>query len=572
MTMKAKQMNPASVMLVLLAMAAASPSPAADGACAPRKKIVGFGWGDSMATPSVYLAHADRMAEFGLDGALITLKSRGKGGGMRRMDKVWDREWKYEDFACEIPALRKMGEHPAYKELFILSHLGITKSRVDWLGDEDVWRRLAANMRVAARIAREGGLRGLAIDPEDYSKKRQFTRMPGEPSLPELRRAVRRRSAELFRGVFEEYPEATVFSLWMLSITPDWYASKCGWKDEQAIVDAEQSLWPAFVNGLLDVLPPTGKVVDGNENYFCDADKNRFYRERHWIRNGLRQLVAPENVEKYDRQMQVSVGIYLDMYVNTTNTVYYFPPKDGSRLETFRRNIVQALDACDEYVWVYGERLQFVKWDDDYHLDACCKRDRWEDKLPGLGDILRAEKDPSGFVKARKAELMSVGMWTNMVANGDCAVDGGGVPKPFGVWRPAKKDGGGEPTGEFGSDAGFGDGDSSSLCAEGVRDGCYTLRVNVAAPGEYYLRCASACGNGVSGIVAWRDAEYKYVGEAHHIPFRTPAGKWMRGQILVRAPTRAAFMCLNLSPSLAGGEKAWFDRVGMFRLTYSSGK
>ena len=58
------------------------------------------------------------------------------------------------------------------------------------------------------------------------------------------------------------------------------------------------------------------------------------------------------------RQMQVSTGMYLDMYINPTNSPWYFPPKDGSRLETFRRNLAQALDAADEYIWLYTEIMR----------------------------------------------------------------------------------------------------------------------------------------------------------------------------------------------------------------------
>jgi hypothetical protein len=427
-------------------------------------------------------------------------------------------------------------------------------------------------MRVVARLARDGGCRGLSMDCEDYKKLRQFKRQPGEPPIEELRGLVRRRGAEVFRGVFEEFPDVTILSFWFLSLTPNWYGPDFGHKDMASLIDGTEDLWPAFVNGILDVLPPTATLVDGNENYHCDADKNDFYRQASWIRNDLAALVDPANRGKYARQMQVSTGMYLDMYINPTNSPWYFPPKDGARLETFRRNLAQALDAADEYLWIYTEKLQFIEWDEDYPLQKACQRETLEHRLPGLADLMSATKDPDGFARRRMAELEAEGRLVNLVTNAVCAgAADGGVPKPFGFWRPTPKDGG-APIGTVETDNAFGDGDSSSLCAEGVPSGCFTLDQKGVVPGEYYLVSASAHGPGASVTVSWRTAAHKYTGKTQYIPLAGPAGDWRRGQVLMRAPTEAAKVSLGLNVRLAPDEKAHFDNVCIYRLTNSSGK
>ena len=548
--------------------ALASDNPGLNGA-APRKKLIGCGWGDSEATPATYLAHADRFDRCGLDGMLFRLKTRLPDGSLKMLFQIFDEEWRYEDFAAEVPNLRKMAEHPGLRHNFLGSLRAPLKKRAAW-DDDAVWGRVAANMRVVARLARDGGCRGLSMDCEDYKKLRQFKRQPGEPPLEDLRGLVRRRGAEVFRGVFEEFPDVTILSFWFLSLSPNWYGPDYGRKDMAALADGMEDLWPAFVNGILDVLPPTATLIDGNESYHCDADKNDFYRQASWIRSDLAALVDPANREKYARQMQVSTGMYLDMYVNPTNSPWYFPPKDGSRLETFRRNLAQALDAADEYLWIYSEKLQFIEWDDDYPLQKACQRETLEHRLPGLSDLMAAQKDPDGFARERLAELKAEGMLTNLVSNATCKGGAdGGVPKPFGFWRPTPKDGK-APGGMVGTDDAFGDGDSSSLCATGVDSGSFTLDVKGIVPGEYYLISASAYGPGTSVTMSWRDAKHKYTGKTQHLPLVGQASDWHRGQVLMRAPPKAAKASLTLNVRLAPDEKAHFDNICIYRLTYST--
>lgn len=534
----------------------------------PRKKVIGLCWGFSAATPGVCLRHADRFADAGFDGQLMQVLTWKGGKRLEMHFNIWDTEWRYDDYRHEIPVLKRLTAHRAFRETFLSSLTAPSKRRIDWNGDEEVWERTAANLRTAARIAREGGCRGLWMDTEDYRKKLQFKRVPGEIPLEDLRRKVRMRAARLFKGAFEEYPDMTLFSLWFLSLTPNWYASPYGDRNESAIADGESDLWPAFVNGILDVLPESARLVDGNENYWCDADKNAFYRDRQWIKTGLRELVAPENKVKYDRQMQVSTGLYLDMYVNGTNSVWRFPAKNGSRLETFHRNYVQALDAVDEYVWLYGEKLQFIEWDGSYPLQNGCVRTTWDEALGGIDDIVCAEKDADGFIGKRTAELKAAGKWRNLVENGACEAGGSNaVPKPYGVWRPPVKKGEAEQKGTFGADRGFGDGDKCSLCAEGAASGCFLVNVKDITPGDYYLVKISAAGAGIRTVVSWRDVAGKYTGRNFHLPFGSTAGQWRKGHLLVRSPMKAARMTLTMNVELAEGEKAWFDNVEVYRMS-----
>ena len=73
-------------------------------------------------------------------------------------------------------------------------------------------------------------------------------------------------------------------------------------------------------------------------------------------------MVALENRAKYHGQVQAGFGFYLDMYLNEKGNHYYFgPKKGGSRIDRLRDNLSAALEASDEYVWVYGEQCRWWK-------------------------------------------------------------------------------------------------------------------------------------------------------------------------------------------------------------------
>ena len=529
------------------------------GAMASQKKAIGCGWGFNTATVDDYLDNAGQFNETGLDGVLVWLRGRDGNGKPIGMRDIYERDWSYEMFAPMVPKLKKMTEHVAFRENFLIT-LRSPAKRVAW-SDDATWARVAENMRTAARIARDGGCRGLQMDTEDYRRAHQFEWRPGDPPYDELCKIARRRGAEVFGGVFKEYPEAVVLSFWFLTMGND----GCPARYVESSARARGSLWPAFVNGILDVLTPKARLVDGNEYaYHYDADQNDFYRSAHHTRRSLLPLVAPENQEKYTRQMQIGFGLYLDMYVNQTNTSWYFPPKGGSRVETFRRNFEQALDAADEYVWLYGERCQFVKWPEGFRLGKNMSADRWEDRLPGLSDAILSVKDPEAFVRRRRAELESSGAWTNLLPNGDCSdCEVGKVPKPFGTWQGALE----VHAGTFGCDTAFGEGDRTSLCAEGVPSGCFAYTHKGVVPGEVYLVKCSASGGHSSASIAWKDAKGKYFARTRPvcIPFGKSQNGWRLGEIVVNVPTGAAGMQIALSVNLAPGEKAWFDNIGIYR-------
>lgn len=361
-----------------------------------KKKYVAFGMEYAYMTPQDFVDHADQFMKTPLDGVGVTMNG---GNGTPRGYQCFRRilnapRWTREQFVDYVEPLRKMSEYPCFKESFLWSWYPPRK-RLAWTDDE-AWNIASNNLRVVAWLAREGRMRGISFDIEDYSKQKQFFRIPSDPPYDELVKIVRRRAQDVCRGLFEEYPDMTVFMFWLLSDAP----YRRGERDIQAVMRERGDLWWAFVNGMLDVVPPTITIVDGEEDaYKFEASRRDYHAEYLRVFNWDLPLVAPENRAKYLTQVSPSFGQYLDMYINGTNTHWYAAPVEGSRLKHLERNVRQATSSCGKYVWFWSEKGRWTPWNEELRNDNEClcggAVNLWEDKIPGgFTTTLKAIKDP----------------------------------------------------------------------------------------------------------------------------------------------------------------------------------
>lgn len=545
------------------------------------QKFIGHGWDLMMVSPEEILDHADAFDATGLDGIAVAL--RGKEPG----EKVWryshsrihsDKPWPRELVAQHIAPLKKFKEHRGLKDSMLIFWMSPRK-RMDWR-DDAAWERFAGNVATLAWVGRESGLHGYILDSEDYGKQKQFY-LNGDMDNMDYDTAcavARRRGAQVFSALFREHPDATLLSFWFLSEGEAYYVNA-----RHPVREARKrgDLWPSFVNGLLDVLPPKAKFVDGNEHaYGCKADTKGFYVKSYNQSQGLLGLVAPENRMKFQTQLSVGFGQYLDMYVNgPENRWYVGPAEDGSRLTAFERNLEQAAQVSTEYVWIYGEKHCWVDWKKTRKnevwrtkcfLDAfATPTPTWEKCLPGLADALRALRDPDAFREQKLAEMKAAGTLVELCKDSACR-GGEGLKEGF---NPRKL-----PIGFHnyrspestnlvcGIDTTVGEGDSFSVAIRGgpfgnvscgtavKQDEIYALAVSVKSP----KAAAEACWC-IEGQWKWVQAPQMDFGEPN-------ADGWRRGSLTVRIPKGATRLGLFASAKLKDGEMAWFDNFSIVKL------
>ena len=297
----------------------------ASGEAPVRKKIIAHGWDFGGVSLRNVLAHTNQFDNLPIDGAGFLVSGwLPNGKKITSRGIMHDSGWKKEVFARQIPMFRAITSHPRMRES-TLGTFRAPKTRLDWT-DDAIWNRIATNLSVAAWIAKEGGFKGISVDPEDYHKVKQFERGKGDPEWNVLTRIVRRRGFELFSAMFREFPDAVVLFYWGFSMVhPSWSPLLYQQNPAEAVRGAGD-LWPSFLNGVLDAMPETAKLVDGDEySYNYEASKNDYFEAAFRQRLRALPIVAPENRAKYSKCLSSSSALYLDMFVNPEGSKWFVP-------------------------------------------------------------------------------------------------------------------------------------------------------------------------------------------------------------------------------------------------------
>jgi hypothetical protein len=269
--------------------------------------------------------------------------------------------------------------------------IGANPGNVDWFDDAG-WADIVQHWRLAANMARRGGLKGLLFDPEPYVQPFQaftYGRQAGKAahSFAAYTAQARLRGREVMAAIAAEYPTLTLFTYFMNS-QPAGNLANPG----TSLETEEYGLYPAFIDGWLDAAPPAVTMVDGCESAFMSASEKDYTWWRGEITDAGRNLAAPENRAKYGAHVQVSFGIFLDCYRNTAPP-WYIPAAPGkTRAETLRDNVAIALRLADQYVWVYGEKNRW--WPTAVTKVAA---EDWNTAVPNCEDALR-----QALTRARK--------------------------------------------------------------------------------------------------------------------------------------------------------------------------
>ena len=339
----------------------------------------------------LYAKFAERLRDVGLDGIAISLPGVEVDGPLLSTSD-------FDRWRADVASAARILPQSVLR-------VGLTmKRRIDW-DDDSGWDRIARNLGLLARFARETGLKGFVLDEEDYRETKQFFAHPNDGEYPIVAEKSRRRGRQVFAEVFREYPDIRFHCSWLFSTIQKWHAWAVPERgdDLAAIKRSFGELWLDFINGCIDVIPPTARLCEGGEErgYHGLMEKNEFEIAAWRASRGSLELVAPENRGRFLANLSVSFGQYCDMYTNPKTDRfrdYYIASYAGSRLTHFRFNLKRALEVCDDFVWIYGEKGTWIDWQRDLSKPPRVETEpafylkTWDEQLPGFNRAIKIAK------------------------------------------------------------------------------------------------------------------------------------------------------------------------------------
>ncbi|MDO8589110.1 MAG: beta galactosidase jelly roll domain-containing protein [Armatimonadota bacterium] len=340
-----------TVSVLLCAFAATSLS-----AGTQEKKIVQYG-GEPRDTAYVR-QHVAEIEKVPLDGIAITvigMDGSGKSTGSLGWQLFTKTSFRLEDCRRAVDDL-KATKFKRFTENFIVcnSHPG----QIDWF-DPD-WSIITHNVACLARVAKQGGCKGLMFDPEMYGEPPtpwSYTKLPENlrkaHTYPEYRDKARQRGREFIRAINKEFPDVVFFTLFGNSLSLEAAHSEA----RTPYGDSLYTLYSAFLDGILDAATPRTVLVDGHEWSYPYRRRAQFVKARKRVLGEGKDL--SRNPVQFAKHVQAGFAVWSDMGSYRT----------GWHPEDFRKNyytpaglrasLNYALESSDRYVWVYSERLRW---------------------------------------------------------------------------------------------------------------------------------------------------------------------------------------------------------------------
>lgn len=311
------------------------------------KKLVEFGW-DEPGT-GFMREHAGEMDRSPFDGCVFHVDYKKPGGGNGSFTwECWGKKaFTYDELKPAVEDL-KATKFRRFTDNFL--RFNTTPADRDWFED---FSPIVNNGRLAARAAKEGGVKGILFDIEQYNSPLwQFSwcqkKAGREVTWEEMAKRVTECGEQFVQALQAEYADIVVFLTFGYSLP--WAESGGG---ERPLKDCPYGLLAPFLDGMLAKAGPRIAFVDGYELSYTYTDPGRFAQARETMVKGMLPIVA--DAEKYQKLFRVSFGIWMDADWRNRgwNTDDFsknvWPP------EVLEKCIAEALRQSDGYIWIYSE-------------------------------------------------------------------------------------------------------------------------------------------------------------------------------------------------------------------------
>jgi hypothetical protein len=352
------------------------------------KKLIEYGW--DVPDTRYVRDHVREMEKMPFDGVVIHVGQSGQEGPLPASWRCWGKKrFEPKDYEPAIDDLRAT-KFERLTDNFIQTETG--PGEVDWFDPE--WSAVAYNFACLARVAKQGGCKGIMLDTELYVTYPvwSYVDLPKElkaaHTAREYQDKARERGREWIRAVNKEFPDITILCLFGYSLP---YCQTNVWA-RRPLEDTPAALMASFFDGIVDAASPGTTLVDGFEFSYGYRDRSEFLSGRNQM---LHEATINSRSKKgFAKHVRAGFGLWLDLGHGDKFQVddpsnYFTPPG-------FRASVNYALDTCDKYVWIYSEK---ARWWGDAPPTPFVEALRLARQGPGPGE-------PRPIVTTIKAEIL----------------------------------------------------------------------------------------------------------------------------------------------------------------------
>jgi hypothetical protein len=309
------------------------------------KKLIEFGWDEP--DTRFMREHITEMEQTPFDGCVFTVLAKNSDGtNVRFFNECWGRrEFKKSELQGALADLEAT-RFRKFTDCFM--RLDVTPGDVDWFDD---FSSITNNVELAARVVREGRVKGILFDVEPYAAQLfDYTKLRDAKtkSFEAYAKQTRVRGREVMEAFQKGYPNLKVFLTFGFEISQlQMEAAK------KPLAEVQYGLLPALLNGMIDGARGKSLIIDGFEPSYGYRNKID-YDEAIRIRKRSMALVA--DPKRYGEYYRYGFGLWMDMdwrkhgWDTKDISKNYFTP------QSFENSVRMALSASDEYVWIYTEK------------------------------------------------------------------------------------------------------------------------------------------------------------------------------------------------------------------------
>lgn len=315
-----------------------------------QKKIIKL-YGKDRPDPAFVRQNIKAMRDSGLDGIClnvlpddgIPLEQWGDNGNYLWFGSV---ELQRKRFARVIADLKATDFGPLTDNFVHAAVRG--PATVDWFDEE--WSAVLNNARTLGWVIKQGGLKGVTLDVENgapffYTEDRRK-----KHSFQDYVARVRECGRQWISALCQEDPDITLILVYGYWIT----AQRMERSEIADLQFADYALLPAFIDGLLEGIPPTATIVDGHEDTYPYTCRKTFAGFLSRCRDESLSLSAVP--ELYRSRMKRALAVWMDYPYYNVAPISTLESSSGEHrtAEEFEHALYDALLLTDRYVWIYN--------------------------------------------------------------------------------------------------------------------------------------------------------------------------------------------------------------------------